>query len=158
MRRSSRIGQIVLVCGVMAFALACEEQPMWVDIDASPNELFARVDTVFVGTVMSIEDQAQWFEWAKAKIGNEFDRTTFRFASKRRVMVEFEVTESLKGETKPRQVVRIPPDGATCGMNPQPGETYLVYALEVGEGTLYSNACLHTARTRQATPKVTTSL
>lgn len=154
MKHQSRVITIILICGFLATALAChEQQPLRLDVDSEPIETANQADLVFVGVVVGVRQQSQWLTWAKSRIKASLDHASVSFASKRRLMVEFEIIEPLKGVTETRHIVFLPPQGATCGVSPRPGERYLVYAFE-NDGALFANSCLRTVPIGQETAEV----
>ena len=81
----------------------------------STRRAFAQSDAAFVGTVLRIDE-----------VGSRDGR---------RADIRFSVERVFKGTVYAEQVVASAPDPAACGLTPQPGSNWVIFAVDAVEGT-----------------------
>jgi hypothetical protein len=123
-----RILSLLVVCAVAAWWPSASDACSCAAPGSACQE-FSRVDAVFVGRVISIQNTTE----------------SPNFGSRR---VEIAVIEAFRGVTTGQAIVRTyPANGASCGYPFVEGETYLVYAYQPEAGRLVVTNC---GRTRPA--------
>ncbi len=75
---------------------------------------YEQADAVFVGTVLRVDE-----------VGPRGDR---------RADIRFSVERVFKGTVYAEQVVASAPDPAACGLTPQPGSNWVIFAVDAVEG------------------------
>jgi hypothetical protein len=114
-----------LLAPAAAHACSCIQPP-------PPAEALEQADAVFVGTVAAIDP-------ADGPAGFP------------KLAVRFDLETVFKGDLDGEAVVETPESSAACGYTFEEGETYLVYAFEVGEGEGWSTSlCSRNAKAEKA--------
>ncbi len=113
---------------------------------AEPREACNQADSVFTGTVVSIEDHVTWWRNAWIRLHNWVADEKLCASSESWVKdCGFEITltidESLKGAKGPTVTVRTGRGGGDCAYPFQTGKRYLVYANRYPTGELTTNRC-----------------
>ncbi len=80
----------------------------------STGRAYEQADAVFVGTVLRVDE-----------VGSRTDR---------RADIRFSVERVFKGTVYAEQVVASAPDPAACGLTPQPGSNWVIFAVDAVEG------------------------
>lgn len=89
-----------------AFACSCQ--------GVTTGRALAQADTVFAGTVRAV-DRVGW-------------------GADRRVDIRFEVSRVFKGRAYATQLVASGPESASCGLAPEVGSTWVIFAVDAIEG------------------------
>lgn len=144
---------IVVLAAMLCLLQACNEGPKTLEINASPVQAANRVDTVFVGHVVSIDTRPQLLRWAKGELKNLVDRDVYRLTAKTILVIEVEVKEAFKGAEIGRETVIAFPVDEICGLDPAPDQEYLIYAYRRPNG-LHTNACMRTVPVAAAKEEV----
>ena len=119
MRRQQRLGLTLIALVLVAVVVVVDPQPAYAcDCRGiSTRRALAESDAAFVGTVQRVD---------------ELER-----AGERRVDIRFRVDRVFKGTVYAEQVVASAPDAAGCGLVPEPGSSWVIFAAEAVEGRAF---------------------
>jgi hypothetical protein len=111
-----RLCLALLTLGLVALSFVVNPQPA-VACDCtgiSTRRALEQSDAVFLGSVIRVDE-----------LGN---------GDTRRADIRFRVSRVFKGTVYEEQVVASAPDRAACGLTPQPGSTWVIFAVDSVEG------------------------
>ena len=116
----------VLVVGAASPASACSCAVTGASDRASADALLAGADAVFTGRLVDRQEPV-----SLSGMSSSADLATLTFA----------VTTVYKGQVAPRQEVRTPQSGASCGLEITGEGPFLLFAQRAADGTLRSFLC-----------------